>query len=101
LLLQPGSPAVLGGWEPYAALRYLNKPVDLILLPLGSHVMTNPAQRLTSETINVDWFRFWLKGEEDSDPTKAEQYKRWRELRKLQEAQDAERAKAKQETAVH
>jgi hypothetical protein len=32
----------------------------------------------------VDWFCFWLKGEEDPDPDKAEQYKRWRELRKLQ-----------------
>jgi hypothetical protein len=28
----------------------------------------------------VDWFRFWLKNEEDPDPAKAEQYKRWREL---------------------
>jgi hypothetical protein len=24
----------------------------------------------------VDWFAFWLKGEEDSDPAKAEQYAR-------------------------
>jgi len=32
----------------------------------------------------VDWFRFWLKEEEDPDPGKAEQYARWRELRKLQ-----------------
>ncbi len=34
----------------------------------------------------VDWFRFWLQGYEDPDPAKAEQYKRWRELRKLQPA---------------
>jgi hypothetical protein len=59
------------------------------MLQAGTHVMTNPTQRLTSETINVDWFRFWLKGEEDSDPAKAEQYARWRELRKLQEATEA------------
>jgi hypothetical protein len=38
---------------------------------------------------NLDWFRFWLKGEEDPDPAKAEQYARWRELRKLQEARQA------------
>jgi len=37
----------------------------------------------------VDWFCFWLKGEEDPDPAKAEQYKRWRELRKLHEASAA------------
>jgi hypothetical protein len=29
--------------------------------------------------------RFWLKDEEDSDPAKAGQYARWREMRKLQE----------------
>ena len=85
LLLQPGVPAVFGGWEPYAALRYLQKPVDLIMLQPGSHVMTNPTQRLAAETINVDWFRFWLQGYEDPDPAKVEQYKRWRELRKLQD----------------
>lgn len=86
LLLQPGAPSVFGDWEPYAALRYLKKPVDLIMLQDGTHVMTNPTQRLASETINVDWFRFWLKGEEDPDAAKAEQYQRWRELRKLQVA---------------
>jgi hypothetical protein len=33
----------------------------------------------------MDWFVFWLKGEEDPDPTKAEQCKRWHELRQLQD----------------
>lgn len=88
LLLQPGPAKVVEDWEPYAALRYLKKPVDLIMLQPGTHVMTNPAQRLASETTNVDWFRFWLQGYEDPDPAKAEQYKRWRELRKLQEEND-------------
>ncbi len=85
LLLQPGVPATFFAWEPYAALRYLKKPVDLIMLQAGTHVMTNPTQRLAAETINVDWFRFWLKDEEDPDPAKAEQYARWRELRKQHE----------------
>jgi dipeptidyl aminopeptidase/acylaminoacyl peptidase len=89
LLLQPGATSVFGGWEPYAALHYLKKPVELIMLQDGTHVMTNPTQRLASEISNVDWFRFWLKGEEDSDPTKAEQYARWRKLRKLQQENDA------------
>jgi hypothetical protein len=39
----------------------------------------------------VDWFCFWLKGEEDPGPAKAEQYARWRELRKLQLASEAGR----------
>jgi len=87
LLLQPGALAVFGGWEPYAALRYLKKPVELVMLQPGTHVMTNPTQRLASETINVDWFRFWLQEYEDPAPQKAEQYTRWRELRKLRDAQ--------------
>jgi hypothetical protein len=40
---------------------------------------------MISQGGTVDWFRFWLKGEEDPDPAKTEQYKRWRELRKLQQ----------------
>jgi hypothetical protein len=29
--------------------------------------------------------QFWLKCEEDPDPTKAQQYARWREFRKLRD----------------
>lgn len=36
-------------------------------------------------TVNVDWFRFWLQDYEDPDPTKAEQYACWHELRKMQQ----------------
>jgi hypothetical protein len=80
-------------WGPYAALRYLNKPVDLIILNDEEHVLTNPAARMASQGGTVDWMRFWLQNYEDPDPAKAEQYKRWRELRNLQMVQDAERTK--------
>ena len=51
---------------------------------------TRPGEPGTrSETVNVDWFRFWLKEEEDPEPAKAEQYKRWRELKKMQEQNGA------------
>jgi len=36
----------------------------------------------------VDWFRFWWQGYEDPDPAKAEQYKRWRELKKMQDVSE-------------
>jgi len=84
LLLQPGAPSVFANWEPYAALRYLKKPVELIMLQTGTHVMTNPSQRLASETSNVDWFRFWLQDYEDPDPSKADQYHRWERLCDMQ-----------------
>ena len=65
----PGS--LLAMWEPYAGLRDLQKPVDLVMLNSDEHVLTNPAVRLASQGGSVDWFRFWLKGEEDPDPAKA------------------------------
>jgi hypothetical protein len=35
--------------------------------------------------MTVDWYDFWLNGHDDPDPAKAEQYARWRELRKSQQ----------------
>lgn len=85
-----GRADLLSMWEPYAGLRFLKKPVDLILLTQpGTHVLTNPGQRLASETATVDWFRFWLCGEEDPDPRKAGEYARWRELRSMQSNEEA------------
>jgi len=75
--------SMLGQWEWFAGLRRLRKPVELILIPDGDHVLVKPWERMISQQGNVDWFCFWLKGEEDPDPAKAQQYSRWRELRKL------------------
>jgi len=84
-----GPRAICFMWEPYALLRYLGKPAEMIQLDLGTHPLSNPAERLASQGGTVDWFRFWLKGEEDPDPAKASQYARWHELRKLQETKTA------------
>ena len=56
--------------EPYSGLRYLHKPVDLIMLNADEHLLTNAAVRMVSQDGSVDWFRFWLKNEEDPDPPK-------------------------------
>jgi hypothetical protein len=88
LVVGEGPGSLLSMWQPYAGLHDLKKPVDLMMLNTDEHVLTNPAVRMASQGGSVDWFRFWLKDEEDSDPAKAEQYKRWRELRKMQEAND-------------
>ncbi len=73
--------ALLCVWEWFAVLRHLSKPVDLILLQDGDHILQKPWERMVSQQGNVDWFAFWLRNEEDSDPTKASQYARWRKLR--------------------
>jgi hypothetical protein len=92
LVVGEGPFGLLFMWEPYAGLRYLQKPVDLIMLNTSEHVLTNPAVRLASQGGTVDWFRFWLKDEEDSDPAKVEQYERWRELRKMQQPNESKLA---------
>jgi hypothetical protein len=80
--LEPWS--LLGDWQWYSGLSRLNKPVEMIYIPEGTHILEKPWDRMISQQGNVDWFCFWLKGEEDPDQTKVEQYKRWRELRSLQ-----------------
>jgi hypothetical protein len=87
MALEPYS--LLEEWEWFVALTRLSKPVEMVLLEDGAHILKKPWDRMASQQGNVDWFRFWLKGEEDPDPSKAEQYMRWRELRRLQQQQTA------------
>ena len=77
---------ILSAWEMFSNLRYLRKPVELVVIPdiqHGVHILQNPRQRLASQGGTVDWFCFWLKDEEDPDPAKSAQYARWHELRNL------------------
>lgn len=68
-------------WEWFAGLTLLHKPVELVYLQDGAHILQRPWDRMVSQQGNVDWFVFWLKAEEDSDPAKADQYGRWRQMR--------------------
>jgi dipeptidyl aminopeptidase/acylaminoacyl peptidase len=76
--------SVLTMWESYAVLRRLHRPVDLIYLPGGQHILQRPLDRLASQQGNVDWFRFWLQGNVDPDPSKSSQYARWKSLKAMQ-----------------
>ena len=76
-----GPASVLAEWELYSCLRRRNKPVDLVYIPEGQHILQEPLDRMASQQGNVDWFRFWLKGDEDSDPSKTLQYSQWRRMR--------------------
>jgi dipeptidyl aminopeptidase/acylaminoacyl peptidase len=68
-------------WEWFAGLTVLKKPVEMVYLQNGAHMLQKPWDRMVSQQGNVDWFAFWLKGEEDPDASKSEQYARWRRLR--------------------
>ncbi len=71
-------------WEMHSILRMLGRPAEFLFFEDGAHELVKPRHRYVSLQGNVDWFSFWLQGYEDPDPAKAEQYARWRELRKLE-----------------
>jgi dipeptidyl aminopeptidase/acylaminoacyl peptidase len=78
-----GPDSFLGGWQWFSLLSILNKPVDFIWLPRGTHLLVKPWERLTSQEGNVDWFRFWLCGDETCDSADYDTCARWRELAAL------------------
>ena len=67
----------------YAAMRARKKPVEMWVYPDEYHQKIQPKHRYSVYERNLDWFRFWLKGEEDPSPAKSAQYERWRKLREL------------------
>lgn len=81
-LLALGPDILVGAeWGWFAGSFRLGKPIEMVYLPEAVHVLQKPWERMVSQQGNVDWFVFWLKGEEDPDPSKREQYSRWHELR--------------------
>jgi hypothetical protein len=77
-----GGSSILQEWETYAWLRMQHKPVDLIDIPDGQHLLQRPLERLASQQGVVDWFRFWLEGYEQPDPEDKTEYTRWRQMRR-------------------
>lgn len=77
----------------------LGRPADILYFDTASHSTTRPQHRLRSLGTHIDWWRFWLKGEEDPDPSKAAQYAHWKELRDMQAARHVEAAQKKSHRA--
>jgi len=74
------------GWfDAYAILRRHRRPVEYWAYPDSAHNPVKPWHRRTTQGLTVDWYDFWLNGHEDPDPAKADQYERWRELRRLRD----------------
>jgi len=55
----------------------------MYVFPQETHLLIQPIHRLMNYERQVDWFRFWLKNEQDITPSKREQYERWNALRAL------------------
>jgi hypothetical protein len=74
----------LAQWEWFVAGKMQQKPVELIDIPGGSHLLERPKDRQIAMQGIVDWFRFWLEDYVDPDPDRREQYARWEKLRTLE-----------------
>jgi len=72
--------------EVFAGLGRLGSPVEMYYYPLEDHQPSHPQARLASLQRNLDWYRFWLRGYERSNPEDPDQYKRWEHLRDLRDA---------------
>ena len=78
-------PTLVYSWDLYAALRLQARPVELLYMRSGKHILEQPSHLYASQEMNADWYDFWLNGHEDPNPTKSPQYSRWHQLRALQE----------------
>jgi dipeptidyl aminopeptidase/acylaminoacyl peptidase len=78
----------LSAWEWHRRIAEQKKSVEQIFLPDATHLLVKPWERLTSQEGNVNWYVFWLKGEENGDAGKHPEFERWRRLRRLLKQQD-------------
>jgi hypothetical protein len=72
--------------EIIGILQRFKRPVEVVHLPNAVHNLQAPWHRQTSQEGNVDWYDFWLNGQENPALEKADQYARWRELRRQRDA---------------
>ncbi len=81
LLIQVSDTELVQTTPLFASLKDAHKPVEAYVFPDEYHVKWQPQHKLAVAERAIDWFRFWLLGEEDQAPGKADQYERWRRLR--------------------
>jgi dipeptidyl aminopeptidase/acylaminoacyl peptidase len=85
LLINASDAEYIYAMQLAVSLRDRKKPFEMFIYPDERHEKNQPKHRYAIYERNVDWLNFWLRDKEDPNPAKAEQYKRWRELRALQE----------------
>lgn len=62
---------------------------DVYVFPSEPHQKFQPRHKLAVYERNLDWFRYWLLGAEDSDARKVKQYARWNEMKTTRESDRA------------
>lgn len=65
----------------YAIPLMRRNRADVYVFPHETHNKFQPRHKLAIYQRNLDWFRFWLLGQEDQVPEKTQQYVHWRSMR--------------------
>lgn len=81
LLIQAPESEIRNLVELHTRMKLAGKPIELIGFADEIHIKYQPVHKRAVYERNLDWYRFWLKGEEDRSPAKASQYSRWRGYR--------------------
>ena len=81
LLMNSPDSEFIGNMALFTSLQELHKPVELYIYANELHIKNQPRHRYEIYQRNLDWFRFWLKGEKDVSPENREQFSRWENLR--------------------
>jgi hypothetical protein len=89
LFVYNGSPRPMILAEAVGTLALNHRESDVLMIPRGDHQLILPRQRQVSMQSSVDWMLFWLVGQQDNDPAKADQYWYWRRLRDHRDARHA------------
>lgn len=84
LLIQVSDTELLANIPEFVAFRDAKKPIEVYVFPGEYHIKWQALHKLAVAERTVDWFRFWLKNEEGSDPKRADEYARWRAMRNEQ-----------------
>lgn len=81
ILLHEYTPGLSDWWDVFAGLKRLKKPVEFRQYTAGKHPPLRPDLIIEDQELTVEWFDFWLNGNENDNKGKKEQYKRWREFK--------------------
>lgn len=81
VLIQVNDTEYLRALKFWSALRENGRAVEMYVFPRETHLLIQPVHQLVNIERQIDWFRFWLKGVEDNDARKVEQFKRWHRMR--------------------
>lgn len=83
VLMEYDALEALSAMEYYEAMQHYRVPVEFYIYPLDGHVTERPEHRYMSLQRNLDWFEFWLLDQENDPQSKADQYRRWRNMRSI------------------